>query len=151
MVRKDLAGKKVKDIEEMSRLWDAEDLLQNLDEEMTRLEHGLGHMIYDIEEHRVTRWLKPLPVTPKFDVDESADEIRLTVTLPDVPKDNVVVNVDRNSIEVFACSDDAVCRPHYLAVDVSGTLDPDSAEATMTGDVFEIKVSKVRKRRLEIK
>jgi HSP20 family molecular chaperone IbpA len=151
MAKRDLTGKKVKDLEELSRLWEAEDLLRNLDEEMSRMEQGLGHMIYDLQERRVTTWLKPLPVTPKFDVRETEDEFELTVRLPGIPKDNIRVNVDRNGVEVLACSDDAVCRPHYLSVDASGVLDPDSAQATMKGEVFEVKVSKHRKRRLEIK
>jgi len=44
-----------------------------------------------------------------------------------------------------------VCRPYHLSLNVQGVLKPDSAEAKMTGDVFEIKVSKIRKRKVEIK
>jgi HSP20 family molecular chaperone IbpA len=151
MVRKDFRGRKVKDLAEIASHLEAEDLIRNFDEEMSRLEHGLGHMVYDLQENRVTTWLRPLPVTPRFDVDESESEFKLKVTLPNISKENVRLNVDKKSVELFACSDDAICRPRYIAIDVAGTLDPDSAKAKMTGDTFELKVSKVRKKRLKIK
>ena len=150
MAKRDLAGRKVKDIEEMSRYWSPEDLIRNLDEEMSRQEDGLGHMIYDLEETRISAWLRPLPVTPDFEMEETEDEFRLSVTLPNISKDNVRLKVEKNSIELYACSDDMVCRPHHLAVESVSTLDPDSAKAKMVGDVLKVTVLKVRKKRLKI-
>ena len=150
MVRKDIAARKVKDIVEMSMYWSPEDLIRNLDEEMSRLEQGLCHMIYDHDDHRVSAWLRPLPVTPSFNLEETEDEVRLSVTLPDVSKENIRLNVDKNSIELFACSDDLVCRPHYLSVDSASLLDPDSTTATMVGDRVEVRVLKARKKRLKV-
>ena len=151
MVRKDLRGKTVKEIVEMSRLWNAEDLLRNFDEEMSEFEQGLGHMIFDVDENRVTTWLRPLPVTPRFELKETDKELELVVSLPQISRDKVRVNIDKNRVELFACSNDAVCRPHYLAIDARGILDPDSAKAKMEGEVFEVKIAKVKKKRLDVK
>jgi HSP20 family molecular chaperone IbpA len=151
MVKKNIAARKVKDIVEMSKYWSPEDLIRNLDEEMSRLEQGLCHMIYDHDDHRVSAWLRPLPVTPSFDIVETEDEVRLSVTLRNVSKENVRLNVDKNSIELFACSDDVVCRPHYLSVDSASLLDPDSTTAKMIGDLVEVRVAKARKMRLKVK
>jgi HSP20 family molecular chaperone IbpA len=151
MARKDLAGRKIKEIEEMSRLWDAEDLIRNFDEEMAKLEHGLGHMIIDLHENIVTQWLRPLPVTPRFDIEENEKELKLTVKLPNISKDKVRVSIDNNRVEIFACTEDVVCRPHFIAIDARGTLNPESAKAKMQGEVFEIKIAKARKKRLEVK
>ena len=151
MARADIRGRRLRDIREMSRFWDAEDLIRNFEQEMERLERGLGHMVWDTHEHRVTTWLSPLPITPRFHADESDKEIVLRVQLPDVDRDSLRVGVDEKSIELFACSRDPVCRPYHLSLNVQGVLKPDSAEAKMTGDVFEIKVSKIRKRKVEIK
>ncbi len=151
MVKRELGGRKVKDLAEMSRLWDAEDLIRNFDEEMSRLEHGLGHMIFDREQKVVTTWLRPLPVTPRFDVKETDKDLKLTVKLPNIPKDKVRVRVEKDRVEIFACSDDEVCRPHFVAIDSQGMLEPESAKAKMEKGVFEIKVSKARKKRLAIK
>jgi len=151
MVRRDIAARKVKDIEEMSKHWSPEDLMRNLDEEISRLEQGLCHMIYDHDDHRVSAWLRPLPVTPSFALKETEDEIRLSVTLPNVSKENVRLNVDKKSIELFACSDDVVCRPHYLMIDSASLLDPDSTTAKMVGDLVEVRVLKARKKRLKVK
>ncbi len=150
MAKRGLAGRKLKDIEEMSRHWSPEDLIRNLDEEMSRVENGLGHMIYDHESVRVSAWLRPLPVTPSFDIEETESEMTLSVKLPNVPKDNVHVNVEKNSIEIFACSDDSICRPHFLSVESSSILDPDSTDAKMVGDVVEVKVRKVRKKKVKV-
>ena len=151
MARRDVAAVKLKDIEEMSRHWSPEDLMRNLDEEMSRLEQGLCHMIYDHDDHRVSACLRPLPATPSFSLEETEDEVRLSVRLPNVSKENVRLDVDKHSIELFACSDDAVCRPHYLSVDVAGLIDPDSTTAEMVGDRVEVRVLKARKKRLKVK
>jgi HSP20 family molecular chaperone IbpA len=150
MAKRELAARRVKDIEELSRHWSPEDLMRNLDEEMSRLEHGLGHMIYDHEYRRVSVWLRPLPVTPSFDLKETDSEVTLSVKLPNVSKENVHVNVEKNSVELFACSDDAICRPHYLSVESYSVLDPDSTDARMVGDIVEVKVLKVRKKKVKV-
>lgn len=151
MAKKDLQGRKIREITEMSRYWDAEDMMRNFDEEMVKLERGLGHMIWDLEENMVTSWIGPLPLAPKFEVSENEKEFKLRAVLPNVAKEKIRLNVGRNSVELSACSDDAICRPHYLAVDSSDVLDPDSARAKLTGDVFEVKISKAKKTRLKTK
>ena len=151
MVSRELRGRKVKELAEMSRLWDAEDLIRNFDEEMSRLEDGLGHMICDTEDKLITTWLRPLPVTPRFDVTEDDKELKLTVRLPNIPKDKVRMKVHKDRVELFACSDDEVCRPHYIAIDAQGVLNPESAKAKMNRGVFEVKISKARKKKLDVK
>jgi HSP20 family molecular chaperone IbpA len=150
MAKKETSAMKLKDIEERSRHWSPEDLMRNLDEEMSRLEQGLCHMIYDHDEIRVSARLRPLPVTPSFDLKETEDEVRLSVKLPNMSKENVHLNVEKNSIELFACSDDFVCRPRYLSVDSISLLDPDSTKAEMIGSVVEVRVRKARKKRLKV-
>jgi len=151
MAKKDLVTRNVKELAEKSRYWDVDDMLRNFDEQMAIVEHGLGHMIWDMNESRVTTHLRPMPVTPRFEVFENDKEFTLKATLTNVPKDQIRLNVERNSVELFACTADPVCRPHYLEVDARGTLDPDSVRAKMSGNVLEIKISKVKKKRLKIK
>lgn len=141
----------LRDIVEESQYWDAEDLLRNLDEEMQRLEQGMGHMIWDTDERLVTRCLRPLPMTPKFSIKESADDFTLEVDLPNVPEEHMHVNLDRDAVEVFACTDDTVCRPYYVSVESKGPLDPDSASLKLTGSTLHVKVRKAKKRRLTVK
>jgi len=151
MVRSDLRGRKLRDISELSQFWDAEDFIRNFELEMERLERGLGHMVWDAADRRVTTWLSPLPVTPKFEANESEDEVTLRVHLPDVDKDKVKVGVDSKSIEVFACSRDVACRPYFLSLDIKGTIQPDSAELRLLGDELEVRARKPRRKRLEIR
>lgn len=151
MASTDVKGRRLRDIREMSRFWDAEDLIRNFEQEMERFERGLGHMVWDAHEHRVTTWLRPLPVTPRFAIDESDSEVVLRVQLPNVDRDSVRVGVDERSLELFACSRDPACRPYYLSLDVHGSLKPETAEAKVTGELFELRVSKVRKRKVDIK
>ncbi len=151
MAKKDLQGRKISDIVEMSRFWDAEDLLRNFDEEMSNIEQGRGHMIWDFEEHRVTSWAGPLPMTPRFELSETDAEFKLRVFLPEVVRENIRVSVGRNGVQLFACSSDQVCRPHFLEVESKGVLDRDSAKTKMVGNTLEIKVAKAKKTRPKAK
>ena len=141
----------LRDIAERSQFWDADDLMRNFDRELAQLEHGLGHMVWDIEEHYVTIHLRPLPITPSFRVSDDGKEFRLIVRLPGVSKDDIRLSIDKARVELFACSGDAVCRPFVISVDAEGELAPESADAKMSGDVLEISVKRALKRRLEIK
>jgi hypothetical protein len=151
MAKKDLQGRKISEIVEMSRYWDAEDLLRNLDEEMSNLEQGMSHLIWDYEEHRITTWVRPLPVTPRFQLSETDSELRLKVQLPEVVRENIRLNIGTNGVQLFACSNDLVCRPHFLEVESREALDRDSAETNMVGDTLEIKVAKLKKDRSKAK
>ncbi|HJX04870.1 MAG TPA: Hsp20/alpha crystallin family protein [Thermoplasmata archaeon] len=150
MDRRSSKDKHLKDIVEKSQFWDVEDMMRNFDREMAQFEHGLGHMVWDMEEHRVTTRLRPLPITPSFQISEDDKEFKLVVRLPTVSKEDIRLNVDRNSVELFACTDEAVCRPYYISVDASGELVPESAEASLSKEVFEVKVAKAKKKRLKI-
>lgn len=141
----------MKEIVDKSRSWDVDDLIRNFDREMAQLERGLGHMVWDVKEHRVTTFLRPLPMTPIFQVFEDEKEFRLKVTLPNVSKEDIRLNVDKSSTELFACSEDAVCRPYYVSVVANGELDPESADAKLVGDEFEVRVTKAKKKRLKVK
>jgi len=143
--------KHLKDIVEKSRFWDVEDFIRNFDREMAQLEQGFGHMVWDMEEHCVTTHLRPLPMTPSFQISENNDEFRLVVKLPGVSKEDIRLNVDKNSVELLACARDAVCRSYYISVDAGGELVPESADAKLSGDVFEVSVGKTKKKRLKIK
>lgn len=146
-----MKGRRLKDIADLSQFWDAEDLLRNFEQEVARLEQGLGHMVWDTEERRVTAWLSPLPLTPKFEAKESDKDITLKVQLPNVDKDRIKVGVDNESIEVFACPIDVACRPYYMSLDARGTIKPETASVKLSGDVLEVTVLKVKKKRVDIK
>ena len=143
-------SRKLSDLVEDSRYWDASDLIRNLDEEMERAEEGFIHMIWGIDDKPVTRMLRPLPIAPKFRTSESDKEISLKVELPNVPEENMRVNVDRNKIEVFGCTDEVQCRPYYLGVESREVLDPDSLKMKLEGCSLEIKVLKSPKKRIMV-
>jgi len=143
--------RQLRDIADKSQFWDVEDLMSNFDREMALLEQGLGHMIWDRDEHRVTTFIRPLPVTPSFRISEDDKEFTLSVKLPNVSKDDIRLKVDKNSVDILACSGDLVCRPYYVSVVTKGELAPETAKARLEDEEFEIKVSKTRKKRLEVK
>ncbi len=136
----------MKDIVRESQYWDAEDLLRNLDEEMQRLEQGLSHMVWP-----VTKCLRPLPMTPKIDVNDKENEFTVSVELPNVPQEHMRVNALRDRVEVFACSDDAVCRPYFASVESHDQLDPDSVSLKLTDSTLHVKVKKAKKKRVKVK
>ena len=144
-------SKRLKDIVEESQYWKAEDLLRNVDEEMRRLELGFGHIILDFNDHIVSKCLRPLPSVPRFQASEDADEFSLRVLLPNVSTENVHVDIDKRSVEIFACSDDAICKPYYVNVECKGTLDPETADARRDGNWVEIKVKKSKRKKVEIR
>lgn len=141
----------LKEMVDRSRFWDAEDLMRNFDREMARLEQGLEHMVWDAGEHRVTTYLRPLPMTPSFKISEGENEFKLTTRLPNISKEDLRLSVDRDNVEIFACSRDLVCRPYYIGVLAKGELVPESADAVLSGEVLEVRVKKVKKKRLTIK
>lgn len=141
----------LKELVEQSRFWDASDLLRNLDEEMDRLEHGFGHAAWDEANRPVSLCMRPLPTVPRFEISETRDRLTLKVHLPGVPTENLRVDVDKREVEVFACSDDPICKPYYVRVESRGTLDPESADVRRDGSWIEVKISKAKKRKLEIR
>jgi HSP20 family molecular chaperone IbpA len=141
----------LKEMVEESRSWDAEDLLRNLDAELDRIERGIGHMVWGSDDKPVTRFLPPLPITPDFSVSDTGDELTLKVVLPNVPEEHMRVNVDKDSIEVFACSDDPICKPYYVRANSKASLDPESVSLRLSASTLHIKVAKAKKKRLEVK
>ncbi len=144
-------SRKLKDLVEESRHWDASDLIRNLDEEMERVEQGFVHMIWGIDDKPVTRMLRPLPMVPKFRTSESEEEMSLEVDLPNVPEENMRVNVDGSKVEVFGCTDEVQCRPYYLGVESREPLDPDSVKVRLRSYTLQIKVQKAPKKRVKVR
>ena len=142
---------RLKELVETSQFWDAEELLRNLDEEMDRLERGLGHMVWDIHGRPVTMCLRPLPVTPKFSLSETDDRLELKVLLPGFEKDSVRLQVDKGGVEVFALKSEEFCRPYYVRVEARSILDPESADASLSEGTLVVKIGKVKKKRLEVR
>lgn len=136
---------------EDSRLWDAHDLLRNFEEETEKFEHGMGHLVWDLESRPVTRCLRPLPITPRFNVSETDEAFELVVELPDFPPEHVRFDVDQGSVEVLACADEELCRPYYVSVMSLGPLDTESAEVERTGNTYTIRVKKAKKMRVKIR
>ncbi len=141
----------IKEIVEESPLWDAEELIGNLDAELDRIEQGIGHMLWTDINHPVSRFPPLLPVTPRFRVKESEDRLSVAVDLPNVPEELISVKVERMGIEVSACTSDPVCRPYYVNVESRVPLDPDSAELRHIGVTLEVDVEKVKKKRVNIR
>jgi hypothetical protein len=61
------------------------------------------------------------------------------------------VNALRDRVEVFACSDDAVCRPYFASVESHDQLDPDSVSLKLTDSTLHVKVKKAKKKRVKVK
>jgi HSP20 family molecular chaperone IbpA len=144
-------ARKLHEMVEESRYWDAQDLLRNFEEEIQKFEHGIGHMIWDLESRPVTKCLRPLPITPKFAVSETDEVFKLVVELPEVPPEHVRLDVDPGSVEVLACADEYLCRPFYVSVMSQGPLDAESAELERAGATYTVIVRKAKKKRLRIK
>ncbi len=142
--------RRVHAIVEESRHWDAQDLLRNLEDEMRRMEKGLGHVMFDSEGRPATVCVSPLPARPKFETNHEGDEFSVKIRLPSVEKDDVRVFVNRDSVEVRAVSGKRICRPYYLNVDTPWNVDPDSAEVRFDQGVLVVKAKKLRKKRVPI-
>lgn len=147
----ELRSRKLREIAEMSRFWDAEDLIRNMELEVDRLERGLDHIIWDINNRPVTKWPRPMPITPRFEISSEGETFSLKVYLPNVPRENIRVNIDRDSVEVMACFDDIICRPYYLDFDAGCILRPDEAEAAFSEGLLEVRAPKAKKTRLPIR
>ena len=142
---------RLKEIVETSQHWVVEDLLRNLDEEMDRLEHGMGHLVWGMDNRPVSMCLRPLPATPRFEVKESDDEFDLSVILPGFSKDNIRLDVERDGVEVVPTRPDEFCRPYYVKVGSKGSLDIDVAEASLADGVLSVKVKKARKKKVSVR
>lgn len=140
----------VRSLVDESRLWDAEFLLRNMEEEMDRFERGIAHVLWGPDDRTVTRVMRPLAVAPDFETISDERGYVLRVRLPGVAKENVSVGLDEREVEVLGSSDDPSCRPYYLRVSLERSLDVLSAEASMRGDVLEVRIPKLRKRVVNI-
>ena len=151
MVSRTRKPQRIKEIAEDSQYWEAADLLKNLDDEMDRMEKGMSHVIFDLECHPVTRCLRPLPITPRFKIDESAERFEIRVELPSISKEELHLDVDRNSVAVLADPHDPMYRPYYLRVDSKGPLAADDTLAEFSEGVLKIVVPKLKKARIKVR
>jgi|GEM_PF-1731695 len=143
--------RRVQDLVEESRYWDTRDLIKNLEEEMERLEQGLGHVIFDSEGKPVTMCVSPLPLTPKFETKQEGDEFTLKVRLPGVEKENIHLYVNRDSVEVRAVASEKVCRPFYVSVDTPWNVDSEDAQVKFENSVLIVTAKRVKKVRIPVK
>jgi len=141
---------KLKEIVDKSRYWDVEDLLRNIDHEMQRMEQGLSHTIWDMNNRPVTQCPFPLPATPRFETSETDTEFKLKVRLPDVPKDKIELRIDSRSIEVYGGPPEKTSRPFYISVDSSSELDPQNVKTKHEEDALEVTVKKIKKTRVRV-
>jgi len=142
--------RRARDLVEESRFWNAQDMLRNLEEEMERLERGLGHIIFDAEGKPVTRCVSPLPMTPKFEAKDEGETFRLKVNLPGVEKEDIRLFVERRSIEARAVSGQRICRPYYVIVDSPWDLDPENAEVKFEDGVLTVRAKRLKKTRVAV-
>ena len=143
--------RRVQDIVEESRFWAAEDLMKNLEEEMARLEQGLGHVIFDSEGKPITMCVSPLPVTPKFEAEKDEDEFSLKVHLPSVEKKDIRLYVNRDNIEVRAVSGKRICRPYFLNVDTPWSVSSEDAQVKFEEGILIVKAKRLKKIRVPVK
>jgi HSP20 family molecular chaperone IbpA len=142
--------KRIRELVEESSLWDMDFMMRNLQQEFDRLERGMNHLVFGLDDKPVTRIPRPIPLTPRFDAEESSSEFKLRVYLPGVAEDSVSVRIDKFGVEISACSEESYCRPFYLDTLSRDPLDPDSAQATFKDAILEIQVAKVKKRTVPI-
>lgn len=144
-------SRRVEDLVEMSLHLDSNDMLRNLQEEMRRMEDGLGHSVWDEQMRRVTQCPNPLPVTPKFEAHESEDELKVTVVLPHVPEDNISLSVTSSGLEVYARLDQRICKPYFLSVEATGILRPETAVSKVHNGALEVSVKKAKRIRVKVR
>ncbi len=142
---------RVRDLVEDSRYWDAEDLLKNLEEEMQRLERGLGQVMFDSEGRPITKCVTPLPLTPKSETKEEGDAFVLKVDLPGVDKEDILLYVNREAIEVRAVSGESICRPYYISVDTPWSVHADEAEVKFENRLLTVKAKRLKKTRVPVR
>lgn len=143
--------RRITDIVEMSSLWEAEDMLRNLEEELRRLEQGMNHMVWDSECRLVTLCPCPLPVSPRFQVAETESQFTVSVDLPGVRAEDIEVDADRDSIVIRARHQDRSCRPLLLSVDSPQWLDPESMQLELSEDTLVVTVRKAKKHRVKVR
>jgi len=141
----------VQDLVEESRHWDPDDLIRNLEEEMQRLEQGLGQVMFDLEGRPITMCVSPLPLTPKFETKEEGDAFILKVHLPGVQEGDVRLYLHRGSIEVRAVSGKMICRPYYVSVDTPWGVDSEDAEVKFENGLLNVKAKRLKKVRVPVK
>ena len=141
----------LREIVEESQFWDAEDLIRNIDAELERLEHGLSHLIWGNDDKPITKRIRPLPITPKFKVNESDDKFNVKVDLPNVPEDQVKIKVDKGGIEISAYTSDLVCRPYYINIESRTALNPDTTTLRHVENIYEVDVEKVKRKRVKVR
>ncbi len=100
---------------------------------------------------------------PIVDVWEDGDFVFVTAELPGVRKDNIDLNVTEESVEIKATVEDSEerkgmrfrsSRSFYKFVSLPKKVDPDSAEATFSNGILEVKLKKTeseKKKKVEIK
>ena len=141
----------MKSMVEMSRCWEAHDLLRNLEDELQRLEQGMGHMIWDNESKPVTMCPCLLPMSPRFEISETEDEFSVKVHLPEVREEDIDVNIEKGSVEVFARQQEKAFRPFLLSIDAHVALDPESLRLESHDDFLVLRVRKLKKHRVKVK
>ncbi len=151
MADRERKARHVESLVELSRHLDSDDMLRNLQAEMRRMEDGLGHAIWDEQMRRVTQCPNPLPVTPKFETQESDEELKVKVVLPRVPENNISLNVTPSGLEVYAKLDQRVCKPYFLSVEATGTLRPETAVSKASDGVLEVSVRKAKRVRVKVR
>ena len=137
------------------------DEIRRLEREMDRLfeDFGFGRRRF-FREFRDVR-------EPIVDVWEDDEHVFVTAELPGVSKDNIDLNVTENAVEIKAelksekkeegKEERKVFRSFssfYKYVSLPSAVDPETAEATFSNGVLEVKIRKQKvekKRKVEIK
>jgi len=143
--------RRVQDLVEESKHWEADDLIRNFEVEMQRLEKGLGHMIFNSEDKPISMCVSPLPLTPKFETKKEMDEFDIKVHLPNVEKEDIRLYVNRDSVEVRAVSGKKISRPFHLSVETPWSVDSDDAQVEFKNGILTVKARRLKKIRVPVK
>jgi HSP20 family molecular chaperone IbpA len=107
-------------------------------------------MIWDKESKPVAMCPCMLPMSPSFEVSETADELNLKVSMPCVREEDLEVTVEKHAVEVYLRQREKTVRPFPLSIDSQDSLDPERIRVESHDDVFIIGVRKVKRHRVKV-
>ena len=134
-------------------------------DEMRRFQREIERMFWDFDRDFRSRSFGEFRDVrePIVDVWEDGDHVFVTAELPGVKKDNIDLNVGEQSVEIKASVEQKEdkegmrmrsYRSFYKSVALPAKVDPDSAEATFSNGILEIKLNKLessKRKKIQIK
>ena len=76
---------------------------------------------------------------PLTDINETADQIAITVELPGVNKEDIDINVMEDKVDVNVKTES---RKYFKSIDLSSPVEKDSSKATYTNGILDLVLTK---------